>query len=64
MGAPQATKRILTIRSSVMLRLCSRGRYRVALEEFFSQYKDELSADSINRYVTMPIPLAYAIGKD
>ncbi|KAF1335578.1 Histidine-trna ligase, partial [Globisporangium splendens] len=27
----------------------SRGRYRVALEEFFSQYKHELSADSINR---------------
>lgn len=30
--------------------LDSRGRYRIALEAYFSQYRHELSADSINRY--------------
>uniref|UniRef100_K3W763 histidine--tRNA ligase n=1 Tax=Globisporangium ultimum (strain ATCC 200006 / CBS 805.95 / DAOM BR144) TaxID=431595 RepID=K3W763_GLOUD len=45
----------LGIRHKAMLELNtlgdaeSRGRYRVALEEFFSQYKHELSPDSINR---------------
>jgi histidyl-tRNA synthetase len=43
---------ILTVASTGAARLLlrSRGKYRVALEAFFSRYVDELSPDSKNRY--------------
>ncbi|RLN86117.1 hypothetical protein BBJ28_00018637 [Nothophytophthora sp. Chile5] len=43
----------MTLMSPTNAIVPSRVRYRVALEAFFSQCKDELSADSINRFVSV-----------